>query len=404
MTGNNKGAERLDRLGAAMRELGIDALVCTRNLDVLLVSGFWPVTGSAIAVVTAEPRVSLIVPPEARELAGRGWADHIETCETGSLARIEEVPSALFTSVEAVLRPLAGGLRTIGLEKGPAHLPSAYASMQVYGDAFRSRLAQTFPHAKVVAADALLAAQRSRPTKWERERIGLSCQLAMEAFCRGAALLHEGVAETDAVIPFRQAFAQEATRQQGIARSDSYFYCMSGPNGADAWAAFQQSRTTPLARGVPILVHCNSYADGYWTDLTRTYVIGEADERLQLIFDCIARARDAALAVIRPGACARDVDHAARAVLQEAGFGKEFKHALGHGVGFSAIDHNEPPRIHPASHEVLEEGMVFNVEPGIYIDGYGGARDCNMVAVTSSGCEVLSAFHQTPGEWCIRQT
>jgi Xaa-Pro aminopeptidase len=53
---------------------------------------------------------------------------------------------------------------------------------------------------------------------------------------------------------------------------------------------------------------------------------------------------------------------------------------------------------------VLEEGMVFNVEPGIYIDGYGGARDCNMVAVTASGCDVLSAFHQTPGEWCIRQS
>jgi Xaa-Pro aminopeptidase len=402
MTGNDTARERLDKLGAAMREEGIDALVCTRNLNVLLVSGFWPVTGSAIAVVTPEPRVALIVPEDASELARRGWADRIATYQSGSLDRIEDVPGELFAAIDTILRPLS--LAKIGLELGPAHLPSAYASMHVYGEAFRTRLVQTYAHANVVAADALLAQQRSSPTACERERIRVSCDLATEAFCRGASQLREGVAETDAVLPFRQAFAEEATRQQGIARSDSYFYCMSGANGATAWAAFQQSRTTPLARGVPILVHCNSYADGYWTDITRTYVLGEPDERLQLIFNAIARARDAALAAIRPGVMARDVDHAARAVLQEAGFGKEFRHALGHGVGFAAIDHNEPPRIHPASHEVLEEGMVFNVEPGIYIGGYGGARDCNMVAVTASGCDVLSAFHQTPGEWCIRES
>jgi Xaa-Pro aminopeptidase len=387
-----------------MRDEGIDALVCTRNLNVLLVSGFWPVTGNAVAVVTPEPRVALIVPDDARELAGRGWAGRIETFQAGSLDRIEEVPSDLFSAIETILRPLAGSLGKIGLELGPAHLPSAYASMHVFGEAFRTRLVQTFAHANVVAADALLAQQRSCPTEGERKRIQASCDLAAEAFCHGASQLREGVAETDAVLPFRLAFAEEATRRQGIARSDSYFYCMSGANSAAAWAAFQQSRTTPLMRGVPILVHCNSYADGYWTDITRTYVLGEPDERLQLIFNAIARARDAALAVIRPGVAARDVDHAARAVLQETGFVKEFRHALGHGVGFAAIDHNEPPRIHPASHEVLEEGMVFNVEPGIYIDGYGGARDCNMVAVTAGGCEVLSAFHQTPGEWCIHQS
>jgi Xaa-Pro aminopeptidase len=404
MTDNSGATERLARLAEAMREEGISALVCTRNLNVLLVSGFWPVVSNAVVVVTPEPRVILVVPEDARELAGGGWADCIETYQLGSLERLEEVPASLFTTVEAILRPLAGGGGKIGVEMGPAVLPAAYASTYVYGEAFRARLEQAFSRAALVPADGLLAQQRSRPTPWERGRIKTSCDLAMEAFCHGAAQLRGGVPETDAVLPFRQAFAEQATQQQGIARSDSFFYCMSGANGATAWAAFQLSRTTPLARGVPILVHCNSYADGYWTDLTRTYVIGEADPRLQLIFNTIARARDAALAVIRPGVTAREVDHAAREVLQDAGFGKEFRHALGHGVGFAAIDHNEPPRIHPVSDELLEEGMVFNVEPGIYIDGYGGARDCNMVAVTASGCDVLSAFHQTPGEWCIRQS
>lgn len=385
-----------------MGEHGMSALVCTHNLNVLLVSGFWPVTGNAIAVVTGEPRVALVVPEDARELASLGWADRIDTYQLGSLDKLEAVPAGLFGTVEAILRPLAGGLEKIGIEMGPAHLPAGYASLHVYGDALRARLAQTFPDTALAAADDLLAGQRMQATPLELQRIRTSCGIAAEAYRRGFAELRPGVPESDAVIAFRRAFAERATREPSVCRADSFFYCMSGPNAAGAWAAFQQSRSTPLARGVPLLVHCNSYADGYWTDLTRTYVLGKPDEHLRRIFFALARARDAALAVIRPGVPVREVDRAAREVLEQAGFGAAFKHALGHGVGFAAIDHNEPPRIHPASHEVLEEGMVFNVEPGIYIDGWGGARDCNMVAVGATGCELLSPFQQSPDEWCIR--
>ncbi|HEY1231119.1 MAG TPA: Xaa-Pro peptidase family protein [Ramlibacter sp.] len=394
--------DRLERLGFAMREQGISALVCARNLNVLLASGFWPVTGNAVAVITDEPRVALVVPEESRELARRGWADRLETFQLGSLERLEDIPGGLFSTVEAILRPLAGGLQKIGIETGPAHLPAAYASLYVYGDALRVRLAQTFARAALVGADELLAIQRMQATAFELERIRRSCAIAAEAYRRGTAGLREGVPETDAVIPLRRAFVERATREPEVCRADSFFYCMSGRNAAAASAAFQQSRATPLASGVPVLVHCNSYADGYWTDLTRTYVIGRPDHQLRRIFDALARARDAALAAIRPGVVAREVDRAARAVLEQAGFGAAFRHPLGHGVGFAAIDHNEPPRIHPASHEVLEEGMVFNVEPGVYIDGWGGARDCNMVAVSAAGCELLTPFQQSPDEWHIR--
>ncbi len=385
-----------------MREQGMSALVCTRNLNVLLVSGFWPVTGNAIAVVTDEARVALVVPEDARTLAQGGWADRIDTYQLGTLDRLEAMPAGLFGAAEAILRPLAGGLEKIGIEMGPAHLPASYASLHVYGDALRARLGQTFSRAALADADALLASQRMQPTPLERKCIRASCGIAAEAYRRGAAELRAGVPESDAVIGFRRAFTERATRQPSVCRADSFFYCMSGANAATAWAAFQQSHTTPLARGAPVLVHCNSYADGYWTDLTRTYCIGQPDQQLRRVFDTLARGRDAALAAIRPGVPAREVDHAARGALELAGFGAAFKHGLGHGVGFSAIDHNEPPRIHPASNEVLEEGMVFNIEPGIYIDGWGGARDCNMVAVTAGGCELLSPFQQAPGEWCLR--
>ena len=103
-------------------------------------------------------------------------------------------------------------------------------------------------------------------------------------------------------------------------------------------------------------------------------------------------ARQAALATIAPGSKAKDVDLAARSVLGKRNFGAQFKHGTGHGVGFAAANSNGIPRIDPESPDVLAAGMTFNIEPAVYIEGYGGMRHCDMVAVTETGAEVLTDF------------
>ena len=87
--------------------------------------------------------------------------------------------------------------------------------------------------------------------------------------------------------------------------------------------------------------------------------------------------------------------------MSARGFAKEFRHATGHGVGFSAANHDAIPRIHPKSKDLLEEGMTFNVEPAAYFDGYGGMRHCDVVAVTSTGVEVLTDFQNTAASLTI---
>jgi Xaa-Pro aminopeptidase len=82
--------------------------------------------------------------------------------------------------------------------------------------------------------------------------------------------------------------------------------------------------------------------------------------------------------------------------MRSHGFESEFKHATGHGVGFAAIDHNAMPRIHPKSPDVLESGMVFNVEPAAYSESFGGSRHCDVVTVTRTGYELLTAFWSDP--------
>lgn len=81
-----------------------------------------------------------------------------------------------------------------------------------------------------------------------------------------------------------------------------------------------------------------------------------------------------------------------RGTMRARGFGDPFRHSTGHGVGFAAIDHNALPRIHPASRDQLETGMVFNLEPAAYVEGFGGVRHCDVVALTNSGPQVLTAF------------
>jgi Xaa-Pro aminopeptidase/Xaa-Pro dipeptidase len=176
---------------------------------------------------------------------------------------------------------------------------------------------------------------------------------------------------------------------------------MSGPNAACAYAAYQQSRARKLQTGDLVLIHCNSYADGYWTDITRTYCLGGPDERQRAMYRAMFDARAAALAAIHPGVRAAEVDRAARAAIASHGFGNAFKHPTGHGVGFAAIDHNAPPRLHPKSEDMLKEGMVFNVEPGIYVEGYGGMRHCDMVVVTADGALVLTPFQTDIAELIV---
>src|SRR4029077_14135440 len=94
------------------------------------------------------------------------------------------------------------------------------------------------------------------------------------------------------------------------------------------------------------------------------------------------------IAAVHPGATAKEVDAAARSFIAEAGFGNEFNHGLGHGIGLQV---HEAPDIRSTSNDILQTGMVFTIEPGIYIPGFGGVRLEDNILVTADGCEVLSA-------------
>ncbi len=127
--------------------------------------------------------------------------------------------------------------------------------------------------------------------------------------------------------------------------------------------------------------------DGYCSDMTRTVVIGEASERQKEIYNIVLKAQSEALKILAPGVKCQDADMAARRVIEEAGFGKNFGHGTGHSVG---IEIHENPSLSPKSDAVLRKGNVVTVEPGIYIEGFGGVRIEDLVQITAEKTENLT--------------
>lgn len=163
----------------------------------------------------------------------------------------------------------------------------------------------------------------------------------------------------------------------------------SGPNSA---LPHLEPSSRRLGRGDLVLLDFGAAVDGYKADTTRMAVVGEPSDRQREIHRVVLEARDAAVAAVRPGATTGDVDAAARRVIDAAGYGPNFFHRVGHGLGLEA---HEAPSLDPGSRLVLEPGMVFTVEPGIYIPGFGGVRIEDDVLVEEGGCRVLTKADRT---------
>ena len=165
---------------------------------------------------------------------------------------------------------------------------------------------------------------------------------------------------------------------------DHGFIVASGPRSA---LPHGMATDKPLAKGDWVTVDYGARVEGYVSDITRNFAIGEPPSRVREIEDVLLRAHEAAAGAIRAGVSGREVDLVARKVIQDAGYGECFIHGLGHAIG---LEVHESPRLSPISADILQEGDVVTVEPGIYIEGFGGMRIEDDYLVTASGAELLA--------------
>ncbi len=161
---------------------------------------------------------------------------------------------------------------------------------------------------------------------------------------------------------------------------------VAGPNTALPHGTPSQRA---LQAGDLLTVDCGLYYNGYLSDITRTFAVGSVEADLRCVYEVVLEANRAGREACKPGVAAQDVDRAARAVIRDAGYGDFFTHRTGHGIG---LELHEPPYMVEGNALVLEPGMTFTVEPGVYIPGRGGVRIEDDVVITADGAESLTSF------------
>ncbi|MGI6497306.1 MAG: M24 family metallopeptidase [Oscillospiraceae bacterium] len=221
---------------------------------------------------------------------------------------------------------------------------------------------------------------RKRKDETEREAMRHSSAINDQVIAEAISALRPGVRENELASLVNRAFLARGADCEGV-----QLVCF-GANGADP---HHSGDGTVLRPGDSVIFDLFTPIGRYWCDMTRTVFYRSAGEKQREVYDLVRRANEAAEQAVRPGVLLSELDGIARKIITDGGYGPQFTHRLGHGCG---LDCHEPPDVSGVSDIPLEPGMVFSIEPGIYLPGEFGVRIEDLVLVTETGCEVLNHY------------
>ncbi len=385
-------SERVGRLRREMAAAGVDALFLRLPENILYASGFWPVTGFGAALVPADGPPTLFVPQGEVEYADRSWVQEIHPFPAGVLDRSASVYDLMAPALRDVCLQRRLNAAAVGYEGGFDLVATAHwqGEVRVPAAPTVALLRSVLPGATLKDATSVLRAARAVKSRREIAAIRRASAVACLGLDAARQMIRPGVTEIEVALAVQARIATAgAGSGPGAERTGGFATVMSGPLSANARLHFNISSNRRLQAGDTLTIELGAYADGYWTDLTRAYAVGPPSDRQRAIHDVVRRAQEAAIAALRPGLPAREVDAVARRIVDNAGYGVHFPHGLGHSIG---LQWHEPPVLHPASDHIVTAGEVYTVEPGIYLDGWGGIRLEDVVAVDNAGSDVLSPY------------
>jgi Xaa-Pro aminopeptidase len=347
------GSSRIARVQAALGAEGIDAVYVANLPNVRYLCGF---TGSNGCLVIGRSGARFLTD-------GRYRAQSAEEVQ-GAEVEVYGLPDELDRGLQRALSDV--GASTVGFES--AHLTVAALDRLREATGFELR-----PTTQLV--------ERLRMVKEpaELDRIREAARMADEGLAHVLERVTEGVSERELALELeffmRRRGADDVSFDPIVAAAERSALPHAHPSDRQ------------VEKGRYLLFDLGCIHEGYCSDMTRTIMIGDPDERHREIYDLVARAQQAGLDAVRPGRPAAEVDRAARQVIEDAGLGDAFGHGLGHGVG---VEIHEAPTLRSTSRDVLEVGQVITIEPGVYLPGWGGVRIEDLVVVAPEGAEVLS--------------
>jgi len=235
------------------------------------------------------------------------------------------------------------------------------------------------PEAKLIPLEEEMKNIRALKDKQELALLRTSVEIASKAYLEILKLLKEGVEETEAAFEMEWSMKRKGAEALGFD-----IIIASGKRSALPHGKASSRR---VEKGDFILIDFGSEFQGYHSDQTRTVVCGSPSSEQQKIYRIVKEAHDNAIERVRPGIPISEVDGAARNHIRDEGYGEYFGHGLGHGIGLAV---HEDPVVNGENKGLVQEGMVFTIEPGIYIPEWGGVRIEDMVLVTPHGAELLT--------------
>jgi Xaa-Pro dipeptidase len=337
----------------AGRHLG--AAYITNPVSIAYLTGFSANPHERLMALVVRPRdVLLIVPALENEKATRRVSD-----VTVVAWRDGEDPYALVADA-------LSGLTDVGVEKENLTLFAAEVMTSRTGASELVDIGREIRRQRLIKGDD------------EIEKLARAAAITDAAGEKVFAQMRAGMSEIDVELLLGSAIGELG----GTLAFNSLV--QSGPNSAMPHLSPSNRK---LAEGDFVLLDFGAAFEGYSGDITRMAVVGAPSAKHKEIHDVVLRANQAAIATVRSGVTTGDIDAAARAVIDAAGYGPQFFHRVGHGLG---LEGHEDPSLDPGSTTVLEPGMVFTIEPGIYIEGFGGVRIEDDVVVEEHGCRVLT--------------
>ena len=232
---------------------------------------------------------------------------------------------------------------------------------------------------QLIPTSGLVESVRAVKEPEEIEFIAEAVKLADDAFEHAKSVIRPSVSEKE--------IAWELERFLRESGSEPMPFDIIVASGSNAALPHAKPSEKVILENEPVVIDLGARVNGYCSDLSRTFFLGDADKTFSKIYDIVLGAQLTALAAITSGISGDQADRLARTVVEQAGYGDAFGHGLGHGVGLGA---HESPRLGPNSSDLLIDGMVFTVEPGIYIAGWGGVRIEDTVAMENGKIKALT--------------
>ena len=347
---------RLDRLRAKMAATDTDLVVLAPGAHMRWLMGFMPHPDERACLLLIGPEEAGFVMPalnagDARQHTDLPFWDW----------RDDDGPDA---ALDAALKTVCPQPRSVSVDE-TMRADHALLLLDSVPNVARSFAADTLGALRMVKDATEIAALE------KNARIADAAQTAL----RGA--IREGITESELAEVAKACFTEHGSKVA---------FSIVG-TGAHSSYPHHHTGDTAVQPGDAVVVDIGGTVDGYFSDITRMACLGEPPEGYEEVHAVVEAAVQAALAAIRPGVEARSIDKAARDVITDAGYGEYFTHRTGHGLGSEV---HEPPYITATSTQILEEGMVFTVEPGIYLPGRFGVRLEEVAVVTGDGCRILS--------------